>query len=177
MVTAFCSKCGVAKGADAFHKDASRASGLRSQCKVCVMAWRKQNSARLVAYYKEWRARNPAAARAQRARYYYAHREARVENVLKWQRENRGAAAAKSRARSAAKLKATPAWADLELIELVYVETAALNRDGRRGVLHVDHIVPLRSNRVCGLHVAHNLQLLSPSENSSKSNRYWPDMA
>lgn len=71
--------------------------------------------------------------------------------------------------RRATKLMATPRWANHAAIARIY-ECARFIE------VHVDHIVPLISKRVCGLHVEHNLQLLSSSENSRKGNRYWPDM-
>jgi hypothetical protein len=71
--------------------------------------------------------------------------------------------------REAQKLQATPAWADLDAIADVYREAAYFG-------MHVDHMVPLRHKSVCGLHVWDNLQLLTPKENISKGNRFWPDM-
>jgi len=41
---------------------------------------------------------------------------------------------------------------------------------------HVDHIVPLKSPLVSGLHTEANLRLLPGAENRSKHNRFWPDM-
>lgn len=70
--------------------------------------------------------------------------------------------------RRAIKLQAIPIWADLELIELIY-ENCPVG-------LHVDHIVPLVSKFVCGLHCEANLRYLTPFENMSKGNRHWPDM-
>lgn len=64
---------------------------------------------------------------------------------------------------------AIPKWADHSKIKEVYEAAYFLS-------LEVDHIVPLRSPLVCGLHVEHNLQLLTREANLAKSNRWWPDM-
>jgi hypothetical protein len=58
---------------------------------------------------------------------------------------------------------ATPLWADLEIIKRVY--------DCAEGD-HVDHIIPLQGELVCGLHVENNLQYLSEKENLQKSNKF-----
>ena len=75
--------------------------------------------------------------------------------------------------RAASKMKATPAWANLAAIKAIYEEAAQLRASGI--ACDVDHIVPLRSRLVCGLHVEWNLRLVDPFENKSKGNRYWPD--
>ena len=66
--------------------------------------------------------------------------------------------------RYAAKTRSTPKWVDKEAIRDVY-------RNCPEG-MHVDHIVPIRGKNACGLHVPWNLQYLTPTENSRKSNKY-----
>ena len=65
-----------------------------------------------------------------------------------------------------AKIKqATPSWADMDIIESFYLEARYFG-------MHVDHIIPLTSDLVCGLHCEFNLQLLPSSDNQSKHNKF-----
>jgi hypothetical protein len=77
--------------------------------------------------------------------------------------------------RNAEKLKATPSWANLFFIEEAY-DLAQRRTEATGFQWHVDHIVPLRSKRVCGLHVEHNLQVIPARTNLAKGNRVWPFM-
>lgn len=82
---------------------------------------------------------------------------------------------ANSAKRRASKRQAVPRWMDKDAVEAIYEK--ARHFSGLTGEpFHVDHIVPLTSDVVCGLHWEGNLQILPGVENLSKANRVWPDM-
>lgn len=78
---------------------------------------------------------------------------------------------AHSAKRRSIKLKATPEWADLEKIKLVYEKAKWL--ESITGLkYHVDHVIPLQGDNICGLHIWENLQILEKSINLSKRNKF-----
>jgi len=86
-----------------------------------------------------------------------------------WRKNNLAYCAHKSQLHRTSKLKAAPEWADKELMKDMYMEA-------KYHKMEVDHIVPLKSKMVCGLHWEGNLQLLSANSNRAKSNSYWEGM-
>lgn len=100
--------------------------------------------------------------------------ECHKKGSRKWVREfwrtSKGQALKKTyrRLRKADQKKAMVSWACLETITDFYTEAKYLG-------WHIDHIIPLKHPRVCGLHVENNLQALSPEDNMKKSNKWFPE--
>ena len=107
----------------------------RERCRETARAWKKQNP------------------------------ESRRMLAAKWRRANPGKVAASNLARKFRRTKATPLWADMDVIKQFYIRAAAAG-------MHVDHIIPLNGANVCGLHVENNLQLLTPMANAIKGNSF-----
>jgi hypothetical protein len=83
---------------------------------------------------------------------------------------NRDAVNALIAKRVIAKKRAIPKWADLKAIRMFYAEAIRLTRE--TGIRHeVDHIYPLQSDMVCGLHCEANLRVITKAENQRKKNR------
>ncbi len=130
-------------------------------------AWRKANLSKVRDSNRAWEKANP-----EKVKLY--QRTSRIKNLKKRQIKeaayrlaNPGKRCALQARRDANKLLATPSWANLDAIKAIYIKASILG-------LEVDHIIPLQGKNVCGLHVENNLQLLSKSENSKKSNSHTP---
>jgi hypothetical protein len=137
--------------------------------------YRQKNAVRIRERTRRWQIANPEKVRAYTAAWAKANPEKQKSRSQRWYANNLAWSAAKTQWRLAQKLRATPGWANQGYIADVYRKAASFTkRDGRPW--HVDHIVPLKSPRVCGLHCEDNLQVLSGVENITKGNRHWPDM-
>lgn len=150
-------------------------------------------------YYKVWRNRNPEAnseivkranQKKSRDRYHiqhYAKNSGRLKNTAeKWRECNKEKISsiqknskkkhydrvlASNSKRRSDRINATPAWSDKKRIQEIYSRAIHLSRIS--GVkCHVNHIIPLKNNNVCGLHVHENLQILTAKENCQKRNSF-----
>ena len=147
----------------------------------------RESEARAQAAYRAAHADQLKAARRQRyaetaevsklhARDWYSNNWDRARATRdEWAKANPGRVAAAKAARKRQIRRATPRWADRLAIAALYDK--AIDKSNREGLTyHVDHIVPIQSKLVCGLHVPCNLQVMLGSDNIRKSNRVWPDM-
>ena len=197
MLTKVCTKCGIEKTVDCFSKKKDGKYGVRSYCKDCQSisgksyyllnrervltkqkVYTQSKKEELSAYSKRYRKENLQKIKD----YQQIHRSQNKERykqyfkqyAKRYQQNNKAYFAAAAALRRCMKKQATPMWIDLELVMSLYFIAAELTKLGVP--THVDHIVPLNSDKVCGLHCEANLQLLSANDNISKGNRHWPDM-
>jgi len=144
------------------------------ECRVeNIRQWRLKNRERHQETTRKWRAENYERYlelnRKSRSKYRECHRE----RCRQWEIYNPDKRNALTAKRRAAKKQAIVAWADSSAIKLVYAACTKLTKT--TGIKHhVDHIYPLTSDWVCGLHVENNLQILTEAENITKGNRVWP---
>lgn len=134
--------------------------------------WTKENAEKFAATRAEWYETNKNRLLDKATAYYVTHKDGKIKD---FRQNNADKFAARNAQYKARKLQATPKWANIEEIQKLY-EKAAIQTLVDGVEYNVDHIVPLKSKIVCGLHCEANLQILTSTENIKKSNRYWPDM-
>ncbi len=170
-----CNKCETEYPITEFHKDRTKEDGLRTTCKSCKKAsdieYALRNKDKIALQRRDRYLKRYAIERAQQAEYARNNRELLNQHSRTYKKNNKGKINADTRKRQAAKLKATPSWADLDQIQRIYKACAKITE--QTGIEHhVDHIIPLKGKDVCGLHVENNLAIIPARMNLVKSNKY-----
>lgn len=158
--------------------------------KIANLAWQKENPEKVKIIHKRWVSKNldkvrqaknarnklnPEPARKRVAAWNAKNPIRRKEAAAKYRKENQGKIRTYQVIRRSASILATPKWANEFYIDEIY-NLAKLRSSVTGFAWDVDHIVPIQSKLVCGLHVESNMQVIPSKENKKKSNRHWPDM-
>ena len=155
----------------------------KGSCLECLkVEWEKGNTTR-AEYFKQYNESD--AGKEAKQRYYKTNKEAVIARANarpleerrlhreKYKKQNPELYKALVSVRKRRHKNATPKWVtpDQKLkIRQLYLEAMRLTKlTGERYV--VDHIVPLISPEVCGLHVPWNLRVITQEENLRKSNK------
>jgi hypothetical protein len=176
MLNKICNSCKLEKPIVDFHKDSSCKFGVKNKCKFCV----KEKMSRYYSCNKNTILDKKKILRVEsdvlklRNKSWSENNKQKVKQSQKlWVERNRDTKRENNARRRASRKNALPLWLtreDLELIKIHYVLAKLLSEcDGKK--YHVDHIVPLQGENVCGLHVPWNLQILTAEENLSKYNK------
>ncbi len=194
-----CKTCGDLKPLDSFTKHKASKGGHLSHCKPCLALksklykaqnpekWRaidreskkkSYDSTKQCALKKELYRNDPLKFKTKNKNYYQKNKESVLNRVLSYRKSNLDRYRLLGAERRSRKRTATPRWITPALRqEMLSVYLMARRLTQVTQIKHeVDHIVPLQHPKVCGLHVPWNLQILTKTNNASKSNLYWPDM-
>ena len=138
-----CSTCTETKDYTEFYKCDRYKDGHFGQCKFCINEKRKERSESINAKQRKYYRNNK--------QYYITKGHLRAKGVR----------------------QAKPKWlTDDHLFMIAEIYELRDLRSQLTGVVHhVDHIVPLRGQNCCGLHVPWNLQVIPAQDNLKKSNR------
>jgi hypothetical protein len=155
----------------------------KGSCVECLkIEWEEGNQAR-AEYFREYNRREEVKDR--KNEWYQENREMVINNaatrpahVLReyrntWKTNNKTQIRADTKARRRKHREATPKWLSRkqrsEIRQIYQIAITMTQTTGEQYV--VDHIVPLRSDYVCGLHVPWNLRVITQEENLKKSNK------
>ena len=170
-----CKSCKQLKSLEKFHKDSHSKDGFYSKCIPCRSEYRKKRYANMSSEKKEELLiklrkngkqhynKNRKKVLAKTREYWLKNKDRKARNTLKWIKNNPEYNRFRAKLNKKHIKRATPDWVNKAELKRIY--------DERPEGHHVDHIIPLRGEKVSGLHVPWNLQYLEASENISKSNK------
>lgn len=172
-----CTKCLIEKPLSEFHKGRGYKDGHKNSCKSCDKEKSQlrylANKDKVSKRNKVWVDENKDRKREINLRSSRKNSAQRYSYLKVWREINKDKVRCHNSNYRASKQNATPLWLSEQQwtqISDVYIlarECETLTGDR----YHVDHIVPLNGEHVCGLHVPWNLQVLPADINIRKSNK------
>lgn len=116
---------------------------------------------------------NPEVMRQRSKDWYDKNPGSRYQILKEWRKRNPEKYRAFAKKKDSLKSLATPRWLNKDqkaMVDFLYAKARFLSK--HTGISHVvDHVIPLQSELVRGLHVPWNLQILTRVDNSRKSNK------
>lgn len=149
--------------------------GLRcNQCKIEYgKRYRKEKEEQIKEYGKRRREITKEIRKIKNAEWWENNKENPkiINRRKKYKKENRELHNKYRRNRRKLIKLATPKWVDKQEIKNFYEKAKQLRET--TGIYYVvDHIIPIKNEIVCGLHILSNLQIITLSENSKKHNDF-----
>lgn len=155
----------------------------KGACVDCLKAEWTKGSVERANYFREYNKREDVKDR--KNEWYMENREAviaaastRPQHVKReyqnaWKERNLVWVRADTKNRRRKHREATPKWlTKVQKAQMREIYKMAITMTQTTGEQYVvDHIVPLRSHEVCGLHVPWNLRVITQEENLKKSNK------
>jgi len=155
----------------------------KGSCVECLKVEWAENTVKRAEYFKQY---NKSKAGQEAKRDYYEKNkdvvklkamtrpnEQRQQYRKAWKETHPEEVKANNKHRRDKHKKATPIWLTAEQknqIKQMYIDAMIATKITNTPYV-VDHIIPLRGESVCGLHVPWNLQIMSRAENLKKSNK------
>ena len=155
----------------------------KGSCTECLKIEWQQGNEKRTEYFSEYNRRENV--KEKKNEWYRGNREVVIERARTrpaeklreyrntWKENNLVQVRASTKARRRKHKQATPSWLTRkqkgEIRQIYQIAIVMTKTTGEQYV--VDHIVPLRSPVVCGLHVPWNLRVITQEENLRKSNK------
>lgn len=151
---------------DIFYKNLFKSNGTKI-CKKCDTKKTYKNFNKMKSSYDGLQRYCNDCMSKLRSKHYQDNKPAYRKRSKAWKKNNRVQIKRRHK-------EAKVAWGDTTAIRLIYKEMRRLNKEAGYVKYHVDHIIPMHNDLVCGLHVETNLDIKTARHNEAKGNSFIP---